>query len=199
MDETERAISELAKADIYAAISEAATNILRRPTADGLEHPEDVQHIRNLLQKEPGQAKRWDFEITVGCGSLITFGTPLHLAVQSVLPKVAEVLLEYGADPNAFSDEQPEAPIQQLYDALEQIHGESEGEPQEDARYARLVEVLARHGADLTQPVRVASGMSPLPWLTMGGFLGVASVLRDHGVAEISEIPKKKGRRRTNG
>jgi len=62
--------------------TERATNILRRPTADGLEHPENVQHIRNLLQKEPGQAKRWDYEIMVGCGALLTGGTPLHYAVE---------------------------------------------------------------------------------------------------------------------
>jgi len=197
---TEKAISELAKTDIYAAIYEASTNIFRTPTVDGLEHAEDVQHIRNLLHKEPSQAKRWDYEIMVGdCGALLTSGTPLHYAVGLFLPKVAEVLLEYGADPNACSDEQPDPPIEQLYRVLQQIHGDSEGEPQDDARAARVVEVLARHGANLAHPAQVASGKPPLPWLTEGGFLGVARVLQIHGVAEISEIPKKKGRRRTNG
>ena len=103
-----------------------------------------------------------------------------------------------GADPNACSDEQPEPPIQQLYDILEQCT-DFEGEIQDDARAAHVVEALARHGADLIHPVRIAGGMPPLPWLTMGGFLGVARVLKDHGVAEVSERPNKKGHRRTNG
>ena len=196
MDKTEQAISELAKTDIYAAISEAASNILRSPTADGLEHAEDVQHIRNLLQKKPGQAKRWGYEIMVGdTGALITGGTPLHYAVGLCLPKVAEVLLEYGADPNACSDEQPDAPIEQLYRVVQQIHGD-EG-PQDDARLSLVVEVLARNGANLTHPVRSAGGKPALSWLTEGGFLGIAHVLRDYGVEEVPERPKKQDRRRT--
>lgn len=181
VDATEQALKELAKTDIYAAISEAAANSLREPTADGLEHAGDVRHVRNLLRKDPDQAKRWDYEVMVGAsGALITRGTPLHYAAHLCLPKVAEVLLEFGADPNARSEEQPNSPLEEVY----RMAAETDYDwcyPKEDDRLARVVDVLTRHGADPNHLVQVRGGMPGLYYSVYFGFLGIARALLAHG------------------
>ena len=177
-DDDDKLLRELAKTDIYAAIMEVAANTYhRRPTADGLEHPTDVRRIRALLQKEPEQAKRWDYEVMVGsAGALITGGTPLHLAARQNLPKVAEVLLESGADVNARSDAQPHPPLESAFGIVADLGVDLS--PVDDERLAKVVEVLLRHGAD---PNLTLDGVSALGYVIHYWWFATAEALVTHG------------------
>ncbi len=187
-DDDDKLLRELAKTDIYAAIMEVAANTYhRRPTADGLEHPTDVRRIRALLQKEPEQAKRWDYEVMVGsAGALFTGGTPLHLAARQNLSKVAEVLLESGADVNARSDEQPHPPLESAFGIVADLGVDLT--PDYDERLAKVVEVLLRHGADPNLTV----GNSPaLSYVIHYWWFATAVELVTHG-ADVNAKPRGK-------
>ena len=53
-----------------------------------------MRRLRAILKGDPGQAQRWDYEVSVDpTYTIITRGTPLHYAAHLCLPKVGEVLL----------------------------------------------------------------------------------------------------------
>jgi ankyrin repeat protein len=122
--------------DIWQLLQEASYH-LQNPPPGGWEHPEDVEKVRQLLQKDPSHVHAFDGE-----------GTPLHKAASWCLPAIAEVLLEFGADVHA----QPEGAWTPLHQAIQKCQNE-------DADI-RLIEILLRYGADPN--IRSSSGESPM-------------------------------------
>lgn len=109
---------------IWQLLQEASYHLQNSPPG-GWEHPEDVEKVLQLLQKDASQVHAFDGE-----------GTPLHKAAYWCLPAIAEVMLEFGADVHA----QPEGAWTPLHLAIQKCQNE-------DADI-RLLEVLLSHGAD---------------------------------------------------
>jgi uncharacterized protein len=107
----------------------------KEPTPGCWEHPDDVERVRQLLQKDPGQVHA------------LSDGTPLHEAAYYALPAIAEVLLQAGADVNA----QPGGGWTPLHQAV--------SKSQDEDRDLRVIQVLLDHGAD---PNCSVGGSTPL-------------------------------------
>jgi ankyrin repeat protein len=115
--------------DIFDAIRDASNHLRDEPTEDGLEHQADVAAIEMMLRANPA---------LVHARQEFTESTPLHAAAEGYLPRIAELLLKFGADVNATAQGAPVLSRAVSNDSGDEFDGQ-----------VKVVEVLIRHGADL--------------------------------------------------
>ncbi len=116
----------------------------------------DVQRVRHLIERDASSVRTFSKDGF----------TPLHLAAFFGHPRVAELLLQHGADPNTFSGNALRAtPLQSA------AAGKNED----------VAELLLNHNADPN--VRGEGGYSPLHEAASNGQIKLAKSLLKHGAA----------------
>jgi len=139
-DETARRLAETGELDIFEAASLG-----------------DVARLADLLAGDPALAlTRSDDDFT-----------PLHYAAFFDGPEAARLLLEHGADGNAFADN--ELGVHPLNSAAA-------------AGQREVAAILLEHGADPNAPTRL--GFTPLDAAHANGDKKLAELLRSHGARD---------------
>ena len=139
-DETARRLAETGEVDIFEAASLG-----------------DVARLADLLAGDPALAlTRSDDDFT-----------PLHYAAFFDGPEAARLLLEHGADGNAFADN--ELGVHPLNSAAA-------------AGQREVAAILLEHGADPNAPTRL--GFTPLDAAHANGDKKLAELLRSHGARD---------------
>jgi ankyrin repeat protein len=127
--------------------------------------PEAEMRGEELLAADPGLARAWSSDGF----------TPLHLASFFGRAKMAAMLLDRGAEPNAVS-RNPMA-VQPLHSAAA-------------ARDTAIIRLLLDHGADVN--ARQAGGWTPLHAAAMFGYAPLAELLLSRGAA--ADLPNDQGK-----
>ena len=151
-------MSEIMQA-LYRGDEEAARRLAEGADLDVFEAASlgKVDRLRELLGSEPALAQaRSDDDFT-----------PLHYAAFFDGPGAARLLIEHGADVNAFADN--ELGVHPLNSAAA-------------AGAREIAAILLEHGADPNAPTR--SGFSPLDAALENDDQELASLLRSHGARD---------------
>jgi hypothetical protein len=142
-------------------------------TARGLSgsEPEEVTLVKQLLEEAPERVH------LRACGGL-SQDTPLHLAVVwGQFPRVLQLLLDAGADPNAIG-ESGETPLGAVF--------RHTWEPEDEDDMFRTLEILLRHGADPN--LKTKGGTSACQWVRRIKHERFARLLEQYGGTQRGRI-----------